>query len=182
MNALERQASTHHRQATTLLRETGLLSILRRYGEVQVTGSYALGLMTVRDIDIYVINPKCSDRLAVKLLRALIVSHKFRGYMYSDFTLHRRKGFPRGWYIGLKKRVRGKKWKIDVWLIHKNTRPDMNKLVLTPAQRRTILRLKTRRDREGIRGLDLPSWHIYQAVIKNDKTSKQWLRSVKLVT
>lgn len=41
-------------EADDILR-SGLLTILRRHGEVHVLGSYALGLMTWRDLDLHVV-------------------------------------------------------------------------------------------------------------------------------
>ena len=40
-------------EADNLLIETGLMDLLRHRGSVHVSGSYALRLMTWRDLDIY---------------------------------------------------------------------------------------------------------------------------------
>src|SRR5437867_12506587 len=45
-----------HAEADELLDQIGLRKILQKYGNVHVTGSYSLGLMTWRDLDIYLEN------------------------------------------------------------------------------------------------------------------------------
>jgi hypothetical protein len=52
MNDHVRRADELKREATDLLNETGLLTILGEYGVVHVTGSYSYDVMTWRDIDI----------------------------------------------------------------------------------------------------------------------------------
>lgn len=47
-------------EADELLDGKGLRELLARYGEVQVTGSYALSLMAWRDLDIYVASAELS--------------------------------------------------------------------------------------------------------------------------
>src|SRR5213075_179131 len=42
-----------HEEADDILDKKGLRKILDRYGILHVTGSYSLGLMTWRDLDIY---------------------------------------------------------------------------------------------------------------------------------
>ena len=49
-------------EADGLLREKGLHSLLGQYGEVHVTGSYALKLMAWRDLDIYLVSPNMAPR------------------------------------------------------------------------------------------------------------------------
>ena len=44
------------READALLEESRLNPFLQSYGLVQMAGSYSLGLMVNRDIDLYVIN------------------------------------------------------------------------------------------------------------------------------
>jgi hypothetical protein len=42
-------------EADVILHEKGLLALLRSFGRPHVSGSYALDLMTWRDLDIYLV-------------------------------------------------------------------------------------------------------------------------------
>lgn len=178
-NKLERKAKQLHNRAGLLLQDTRLISQLKQFGRVVITGSYAMDLMTNPDIDIYVINHKMTKKIAVAVLNKLIYSNYFRGHLFYDFTVHRHIGFPKGWYVGLKKRVRGEKWKMDIWLLKKDVRPRLNTQQMTRTQRRKILALKTRRD--GL-GIDVPAWYIYQAVLKRDPAAMKITKAAGLLT
>jgi hypothetical protein len=47
-------------EADAILHGRGLLALLGRYGTAAVMGSYALDLMTWRDLDVYVVDPTWS--------------------------------------------------------------------------------------------------------------------------
>lgn len=175
---LERRARALHRRADALLAASRLLPLLRKYGEVLLGGSYALDLMTHGDIDLHVWNPKMSERRVLQALLEIIRSRYFRGHLYFDFTKQRHRGFPKGWYLGLKKRLRGEKWMVDVWCT--KTPRQTHRQLPVPFDRQTrlsILKLKARRDE---RKIDIPSWDIYQAVVRHHvRTWKQLTESLK---
>lgn len=161
-----------------LLAKNNLINQLCTFGEVEITGSMAMNLMSIPDIDIYVINSKMTKKKAIAVLNKFILSNQFRGHLFYDFTVHKHHGFPKGWYVGLKKRFLGKKWKIDIWCLRKNSRPQLNIDRITQAQRRKILALKNRRD---MLKLELPAWYIYKAVIKHDLSALKILRQAGLL-
>ena len=165
---LEREAQRLRRRGEVFLQRTRILPLLRRNGAVEFTGGYALGLMANPDIDITVNNPRISRDVVLDALQSIIKTNRFRGHLFYDFTIHRHKGFPRGWYIGLKQRFRGEKWKIDIWFVRTRPRSKLPFAKLTARQRRIILRLKTERN---LRGLDLPGWNIYKAVLEYNAKS-----------
>jgi hypothetical protein len=168
MSKLEREAVRLQRRGTAFLKRCRILPMLRRIGGVEFTGGYANGLMANPDIDITVSNQHLSRDAVLKVLQALIKTDRFRGHLFYDFTIHRHRGFPRGWYIGLKQRFRGEKWKIDVWFVKTPPRSRLPLTKLTTLQRRTILKLKAERNR---RDLDIPGWYIYRAVLEDGATS-----------
>lgn len=174
----ERRARILHRRAEVLLAESRLLPQLRRYGEVSVGGSYALDLMTHGDIDLHVWNPKMTERRVLQALLESIRTRYFRGHLYYDFTKRRHRGFPKGWYVGLKKRLRGEKWTVDIWFT--KTPRQTHRQLPAPFDRQTrlsILKLKAIRDE---RKTDIPSWDIYQAVVyRHVRTWKQLEESLK---
>lgn len=161
------------READSLLRRTRLLALLEKYGRVSLTGSYELGLMVDGDIDILVINGEVTRERVWQCLRELMMAGSFRGYLFYDFIKHRRPGFPRGYYIGLKTKQGGRKWKVDIWFVSsRSARRDsfMKKLAaaLDEKKRGRILKIKSEAKK---RGLDLPSYAVYQAVMNGGAAS-----------
>jgi len=83
----------------------------------------------------------------------------------------RKKGFPKGYYIGLKTRFRGNKWVIDIWLL-KQTDQESDKLLknvkkkLNKEKKLKILELKHQCVKEK---LEIRSHLIYKAVLENKK-------------
>ncbi|WP_093552846.1 hypothetical protein [Pseudoduganella namucuonensis] len=104
-----------HAEADELLR-SGLSDALSRYGEAYPVGSYALGLMTWRDLDIHVVR-ETPDLEAFFALGARISSilkpHRMH---FRDERIVATKGLPRGLYWGVYLGdERAGAWKIDVW-------------------------------------------------------------------
>ena len=98
------------------LLESGLRSLLDRYGDVHVVGSYALGLMTWRDLDIHVVQEHPDVRAFFSLggdIATLLRPHRMH---FRDETIVRTPDLPPGLYWGvyLGDERRGA-WKIDVW-------------------------------------------------------------------
>ncbi len=156
-------------EADLLLKKTKLISSLSKYGDVFIRGSYELDLMVDGDIDIYVISKNLDKDLVTSLLNELIIENNFRGYIFYDFVKRRKKGFPKGYYLGLKTKTTSRKWKIDIWLMNSMDKPSdrfMKKISkeLDEQKRNTILKLKKIIKEKNI---DLPSFVIYNAVIEN---------------
>jgi len=122
------------------------------------------------DIDIYVICKEFNKSTSVNVLNELIANNDFRGYMFYDFVKRRKKGFPKGYYLGLKTRLKSRKWKVDIWFMKSmdNVSDKFMKKILTglsDANRAKILELK---NLVKINKLEIPSYLIYQAVIENN--------------
>ena len=167
-NELQNLSKKLKKTADLLLGKTGLIELLEKYGSVYKMGSYQLDLMVDGDIDIYVIDKQFSKERAIKCLNDLIFKNSFRGYLFYDFVNRRKKGFPKGYYIGLKTRQGGKKWKIDIWFMKTMdgiSSGFMKKVIseLNDERRNKILELKKIVKDEKI---DLPSFVIYNAVIE----------------
>jgi hypothetical protein len=104
-----------HDEADRLL-DSGLRDLLAQYGDVHLMGSYALGLMTWRDLDIHVVREP--------LHRAEFFAHGARladllappRMHYRDETLGQTPDLPNGLYWGIYLGdERNGAWKIDVW-------------------------------------------------------------------
>jgi hypothetical protein len=107
------------KEADALLHEKGLLALLNSFGTPHVSGSYALDLMTWRDLDIYLeVEELKEDRffsLGGKLASLLMpVKMSFR-----NETIAKTQGLPEGFYWGIYLgNERKGAWKIDVWAVH----------------------------------------------------------------
>ncbi len=93
------------------------MEILSRHGEVHVVGSYALGLMTWRDLDLHVVRDSIQvDDFFVLggRVASLLKPHRMH---FRDETTVRTEGLPRGLYWGVYLGdERAGAWKIDIWL------------------------------------------------------------------
>jgi hypothetical protein len=96
--------------------DQGLLDLLEGHGEVHLVGSYALRLMTWRDLDIHLVTEDCDIRSFFKLgseIAALLQPHRMH---FRDEIRSRTPGLPAGWYWGVYLGdERAGAWKIDVW-------------------------------------------------------------------
>lgn len=88
-----------HSDANSLLKKSDLIKKLSKYGKVSITGSYDLDLMMDGDIDIFIINKDINKEKSISILNDLIIDGYFNGYLYFDWTKHKHKGFPKGYYI-----------------------------------------------------------------------------------
>jgi len=161
-------SKTLKNEADLLLKKTDLLETLSKYGEVFIRGSYELDLMVDGDVDIYVVNNKLNKELAVKALNELVNKNDFRGYLFYDFVKRRRKGFPKGYYLGAKTRFKNKKWKIDIWFMNEMDKVSDGlmgfvKKNMDEKSKSVILKIKKEcKDRK----LDVSSHLVYLAVLK----------------
>ncbi|MFW6039138.1 MAG: hypothetical protein ACOC9P_01530 [bacterium] len=167
-----------HQEADHLLHERGVLEILRRFGKPHIAGSYALNLMTWRDLDIYLEAPAIEVVDFLELGRQ--VAAVLRPWKMS-FTNHR--DFPAteplvGLYYGLRlgELSRGA-WKIDLWALDGATcvtalEPTQSlAAALTPTRRTAILRIKSDLWNHSEYRKTITSQMIYDAVIEHGARS-----------
>ena len=96
--------------------DSGLRTLLAENGDVHVVGSYTLGLMTWRDLDIHVVRDDPDVEMFFHLggrIAALLHPHRMH---FRDESRVRTPDLPRGFYWGvyLGNERRGA-WKIDIW-------------------------------------------------------------------
>src|SRR5215210_9334931 len=96
--------------------QSGLLALLAAYGEVHVLGSYALGVMTWRDLDVHLVHEQLAVEPFFRLggeLAALLRPHRMH---FRDESIVATAGLPRGLYWGIYLGdERAGAWKIDLW-------------------------------------------------------------------
>ena len=98
------------------LLESGLRALLADYGDVHVVGSYALDLMTWRDLDIHLVRERLDVPAFFTLggeIAALLQPHRMH---FRDESCVATPGLPKGLYWGIYLgNERAGAWKIDVW-------------------------------------------------------------------
>jgi hypothetical protein len=107
------------KEADALLYEKGLLALLSSFGTPHVSGSYALDLMTWRDLDIYLEMEEMKEDRFFSLggqLASLLMPVKMS---FRNETIAKTPGLPDGFYWGIYLgNERKGDWKIDIWAIH----------------------------------------------------------------
>jgi len=160
-----------HREADGLL-DAGLRDAIATYGEVHVIGSYALRLMTWRDLDIHVVRDPPDVAGFFELggaIAALLEPHRMH---FRDERRVGTVGLPRGLYWGVYLGdERAGAWKIDVWSTDRAGFEDVRlhgeRLAarLSGASRQTILKIKSACWRHPEYRRAFSSADIYSAVL-----------------
>jgi len=95
---------------------SGLRALLAGYGDVHIVGSYALQLMTWRDLDIHLVQEHSDVKAFFSLggeIAALLQPHRMH---FRDESLVGTPGLPKGLYWGIYLGdERAGNWKIDLW-------------------------------------------------------------------
>ena len=170
MNSLLGQSIKWRKEADKILSLCKLVDILKGFGRVEFSGAYAANLMMSGDIDVYVISKTSRKGKVLEAFNQIANSCPFQGYLFYDWKNNKHPGFPHAYYIGLKTKIRGAKWKIDVWFL---TEKDLRKVKyhylkdvkLKQEQKLAILRFKQFRNKHLPK---LPSFFIYEAVLKDN--------------
>ncbi len=118
MNSLELidQDRALRADADALLQRYGLLDMLRVHGKPRISGSYAMRLMTWRDLDIYLAMPEVSVERFLELGQKIATTLRPRKASFTDHV-----NFPStegiaGLYWGIHTgMLNDGGWKIDLW-------------------------------------------------------------------
>ena len=170
-------------QADTLLFKKGLYKILKKYGNVLLTGSYSLELMYKKDLDISLVSPNLTVKDFYKMggeISELINPHSV---YYRNTKVKEINGRPdNALYFGFI----FDDWKIDLWVVDKERTEGseiysnniLNKL--TDEKRILILEIKKEYLDSKEYGKIFSSREVYDAVInKNIKSVKQFRDYIK---
>lgn len=178
MSELIKSSNKFKEVADVLLSQTGLIDDLKKFGEVNFSGAYAGNVMMHGDIDITVVrNTQYSADEVLDILKELYHKGTFRSYFVKGDWDDDRKGneFPHGHYIGMKQRLNGEKWKIDVWFVgkeefeqRKKNLLDISSVTLTDKQRQIILEIKKYRNDNKLK---ISGQEIYEAVLNKEVTN-----------
>lgn len=164
------QSKKWKKEANNLIQDSGFENILKKFGDMIFTGSYAADLMMSGDIDIYVVNKSYSKKNVLEIFNELANFGFFEGYLFFDWKKNKHPDFPLAYYIGLKKKIKGTKWKIDIWFLTPNDLHKLEYLNLNPdkiskEQKLAILKLKDFRNKFF---QNISSKIIYDMVLKDN--------------
>lgn len=183
MDYLQKQQHLQHK-AKEIFKDLNLINVLRKFGEVNIVGSYALGLMSWEDIDIVVNGQQNVDDFLV------IVTHLFKQTnVYSLNIQDFRKSIfpqrPQGMYCGISYLVKPDIfWKIDIWFLAAEDKSALDlghnvQSKLDDNKREIILTIKNEMREQGwgklISGMD-----VYKAVLDNNVTNTEQFREYHL--
>ena len=161
-----------HREADDILYNKELLSTLKKFGQPHITGSYALNLMTWRDLDIYLETENINEEIFFKL-GAIIQNQLDPVKMsYRNERKDQTKGLPAGLYWGVYLgNERKGAWKIDIWAIEadecRQRLQFCNALAerITPSAKQIIFSIKSQCWQDPEYRRSYTSLDIYEAVL-----------------
>ena len=169
------QAVELREEARTLLHEEGLLSIIQQVGPVCVIGSYALNLMTWRDLDISVQLPDENDiPRFFGIGQRIVEKFQVARMTFNNPVLLPNFPYGRGLYLGPHMLYRGQNWKVDLWGYGKDDyQMNLHKFgrlsdELRDADRLSILRIKNEVCKRPEYIHEVTSMDIYEAVAKHN--------------
>lgn len=178
------------KEADEILYKKGLMDILCSFGTPRIHGSYALDLMTWRDLDIYLETDHLTESDFFLLGGKISTVFKPVKMSFRNELIAKTKGLPAGLYWGVYLgNERAGAWKIDIWACGSS---EFRRLInyttairqkLTPGAVLQILDIKSQcwQDPEYRRSYN--SSDIYNSVLENNVTDiegfKNYLRTIR---
>tara|TARA_A100001015_G_scaffold241313_1_gene275362 strand:+ start:4361 stop:4957 length:597 start_codon:yes stop_codon:yes gene_type:complete len=177
------QAHTIKKNAEEVIESLKINEILKQYGTLFFTGSYALDLMTWNDIDMQLV---IKEGVNTKKAFNEIFSHFFQNKAFiKSKVIHFHGDFkpvmPRGLYLGLEFSLQelGGMWKLDLWVLEQEDF-DKNRTfikdiesILTPKIRGLILEMKHEMMSGNSRVPQLGSYELYKALLKGYRSKDE---------
>ena len=155
--------------AVSLLDQTNLIDILKKYGEVTISGSFKYDLMWGADLDIIVI---CKDtrKSSMEALNQVIEAKLAQKYEYGDFVTFKRDKRPQSYILNLILAFNNRKWEVEIWFFDKipadqNEINSLMKSKLNEKNKLAILKMKEKREKIGLTKHSLSSVDIYKKIL-----------------
>lgn len=159
------ESSNWKKEADKVLIGSDLLKILKRYGESEFTGSYAYDLMTCSDVDIFLALNDLTRANVKAIVDALIDQGFWNRIKYANFLEFPHAKYNNAFYIGLKADINKITWKIDIWIVSKDSvtgfRDNWILDKINEESKLTILTLKKAKKKNE------SSYDIYDAVLNH---------------
>jgi hypothetical protein len=188
MHELEKQNSILVAEANRILHSYSLLRIMEKYGSPFVTGSYVLGLMTWRDLDINLDTADMTEKAFFQMGGEIAAALKPWRMSFRNELLGKTPGLPLGFYFGVHTRILGdsKDWKIDIWSMNteqiNQVKQEFSELQteINTTNRMMILEIKNQLCHHPEFLVGIHSLDIYNAVLKHGiNTVEQFSRWIK---
>ncbi|MFC2070802.1 hypothetical protein ACFLTB_06505 [Chloroflexota bacterium] len=175
MDKPEQLNNTIKSEADKILLDHGLSAILSKYGSPVIWGSFVLGLMTWRDLDIYLETNEMTEPEFFQLGKDIALCLKPYRMHYRNEFIGKTPGNPEGFYWGIYTNLPEfpNEWKIDIWSMSSNQLElykkefDILKSSISVENRPIILEIKNRFCRHPEYRRGFTSMDIYHAVIKD---------------
>ena len=165
-------------EADDILYGQELFAILSKYGVPCITGSYALNLMTWRDLDIYIQKDNINEAEFFQLGAEVNKRYHPVKMSYRNERITQTKGLPVGLYWGVYLgNERKGAWKIDIWAVNENECRQLVKFCddiavkLTPSTTQIILTIKSNCWQDPEYRRSYTSSDIYEAVLDKGITT-----------
>ena len=193
MDELERLNTIITSETDRILHDRGLLAVLSKYGNPVFTGSYVLGLMTWRDLDIYLEANEMTEAGFFQLGQDIALCLKPHRMHYRNEFVGKTPDLPIGFYWGIYINDLDFPdiWKIDIWSMDSHQIElhlkefDTLKSRISPDNRPIILSIKHRYCQHPEYRRGFTSRDIYHSVIeegvKSVKEFSQWLQDHKQI-
>ncbi|MFC1900740.1 hypothetical protein ACFLYN_04005 [Chloroflexota bacterium] len=193
MDNLEQLNKTIKSEANKILYDHGLDTVLSKYGNPVLWGSYVLDLMTWRDLDIYLETNEITEQSFFQLGHDISQCLKPYRMHYRNEFIGKTPGNPEGLYWGIYVNVPeiADEWKIDVWVLNTTRllqhQREFNALKesINAENSRIILEIKYHFHKHPEYRRGFASMDIYQAIIKDNIRSVEeftgWLREHKKI-
>jgi hypothetical protein len=170
-------------EADYILTEKGLLHLLTKYGTPHISGSYALNLMTWRDLDIYLESENITEVDFFRLGGEIATLFNPVKMSFRNETIAKTPGLPSGLYWGIYLgNERNGAWKIDLWDVNSIEYQRLLQFCmavqekLTPEKTLQILNIKSQCWQDPAYRRSYVSMDIYKAVLDNKITDIQGFR------
>lgn len=177
--------------AQEVLNDLDLINLLKQYGKPSIVGSFALSLMTWRDIDLEIVVDELNKEVVAEVIKKLILKTKYRIDLSFSDNLARfnesNPNSPQSLYIGVKyfgkdiepTKMQGANplvWKLDLhFLLGKDARGQAKteelKDKLTDDKRKIILEIKNKVASNPNYRKEITSMDIYEAVLEKGVSS-----------
>ncbi len=164
-------------KAEKILRETGLLTELAKFGEVHPVGSYRMDIMAWNDIDIDVRNDTMNREKLYELTRYVLDVFHPVWYEAKEEVTDEGKTV---WFHGWEAVIDGKLWNFDIWFFDEETITKAEtfcdgiseKLAAEPEKKAVIAQIKRELIGRGMYSFEqYHSMDVYRAVLEFGMTS-----------
>lgn len=158
-------------KAMAILRETGLLEELSRYGEPHIIGSVRMDLMAVNDIDIDILNTGMDLEKLYRLVEYVLKTFRPRWFEAKEEVTDKGRTV---WFCGFICETGGEEWNYDLWFFDQETIDRAEafcdgiaaRVAADPTIRQAIVEIKAGLYSKGLYRWDLyHSMDVYSAVL-----------------